>query len=70
MMKWIDTTNSGENTAAASDALERCELRLKECDAILDPLEERLSNTPKPSVELGWDRIEVRDEDKRIYKKH
>ena len=49
-MKPIDSIS----ISATEAALLKCEQLIKECNDVLEPLEERLRNTPKPSQELGW----------------
>ncbi len=54
---WFHHEDPKAHNLAALEHLERCNMLLGECTAIVDTLEETLARTPKPSQVLDWTRL-------------
>ena len=53
-MLWFTRDEANGHSKAAEEHLERCGALLKDCNNMVDALEETLANTPKPSEVLDW----------------
>ncbi len=56
-MLWFTRDDDNGHQKAAGEHLERCDALLKECDTMLNGLEDTLANTPKPSEVLDWNSL-------------
>ena len=54
---WFVQDEANHYQKAAEDHLKHCDELLGECKTLIDGLEERLANTPKPSEVLDWNSL-------------
>jgi hypothetical protein len=53
-MLWFTRDEANGHNKIAGEHLKRCDAALEDCTMIVDALEEKLANTPKPSEVLDW----------------
>ena len=53
-MIWFAIDEANDYNEVADDNLKRCDVLLQDCSTMVNALEEKLANTPKPSEVLDW----------------
>jgi uncharacterized protein (DUF2267 family) len=51
---WFTRDEANNHQKEAAEYMERCDTMLQTCTSMVDALEEKLANTPKPSEVLDW----------------